>query len=733
MSFDAEVCERSLAGMSVFDRPIRGCGARQRRFRYIGASWLAMLVSCAAAFAETDRIFVSAKINGISMRFGFDTGAGFETCIWRDVSDGLGIKATRPAASMQLAAGQIGAGLSEPLTLELNGATFPDTRIVVVDGPPFAKWETQGIVGWPSMRKAMWLIDQAHGRVDSLAELPDVSGWVRYPIVQEATSLLIRVPADEQGKLGIVAIDTGSPGGVALAPALWAKWRGRHPTAQLTYQSNVMLATGYTALEATAAEEWSIDRLVMKDVLLEQANATDLALCGPDYLATLGLGALRQFIVILDGKNGYAYFRPSGVSPSLGDYNRMGVVLLPTDAKATAWSARVLPGSPGWSAGIRDGDMIVAFNRLAVDHWRQRPGTWPPQVVLQPAGTPVEMTVNRSGRRVAVPVVLQDILQPKAAPVPARPPPPELPAFHFLPPFANVIRKADALNLPLRNPAVSSNAAPALHKDDKVTALVTVVDDERIQQWLVLFVNTELKPSEREPGKPAHVYSSSGRDLIFERLPAGVAVRALGPFEQTDKRSGIEDKWSGAILDGRSLTLGFDSVATMLVKASAAPGVGFGFRATPFPANETMENRKRLEAAGIGVDDERAFVGGAGALGEFFRIASQTPGVRDVLRELLDLSWKDYLRNPNIDIDFMGVDNASSEWWGLPPGIPCPTLTFRIMLNGVPRIVCRVAATRPVRPLQTVAGIVGVAAGRVDGSGPHVMVRLLGASAAGSD
>jgi hypothetical protein len=39
--------------------------------------------------------------------------------------------------------------------------------------------------------------------------------------------------------------------------------------------------------------------------------------------------------------------------------------------------------------------------------------------------------------------------------------------------------------------------------------------------------------------------------------------------------------------------------------------------------------------------------------------------------------------------------------------------------------MCRVAATQPKRPLQTVAGVVGIAASRVDGSGPHVMFRVL--------
>lgn len=695
------------------------------------ASVLAVLTWSGVAFAETDRIYVAAKVNEMPMRFGFDTGAGIETLIWRDVSEMLGVKTTRPDASLKIAPGEIRAGLSEPLALQFMGATLPNTRVAVVDGPSFAKWQIQGFIGWPGVRNNIWIIDLSHGQMGLLPELPDVSDWLKYPIVQGAATLLMQVPVGADHKPGIVSIDTGSPDGVSLAPTLWAGWRAAHPTQPLTYEGNVMLATGYNALEMTAAYEWSIDRLTFNEILLEQANPTDLALHGTDYVATFGLGALRKFRVIIDGKNGFVYFRRSDRATPLGDYNRLGAVFLPVDTAATKWTAKVLPETPAWQAGLRNGDILVAINRQDIRHWRQRPGTWPPLANLPPSGSPMEIEVNRDGHRVIVSATPQDILRPAATPAPTLPRSPELPDFHFLPPFSSVIRKADELKLPLREPGLSPNATPALHKDDKVTALVTVVDDERIQQWLVLFVNTELKPSEREPGKPVHVFTSSGRDLAFARLPTGVAVRALGPFEQSNKNSAVGDKWSGAILDGRSLTLGFDSVAATLMKVSSAQEAHFASRSTPFPPSETVEERKRLEAAGIGVDDERAFIGGAGGLAEFFRIAAQTPGVRDVLRQLLDLSWTDYLRNPNINIDFMmPVQEVSSDWWGLPPGIPCRTLTFRVLLNGTPKIVCRVAAVRPVRPLQTVAGIVGIAAGRVDGSGPHVMVRLLGASPA---
>lgn len=727
MSFDLPCGKLSLAGMSGFDPP----SAPQRRLHYIFAGLLAALISSALAFAESERIFVATKVNGISMRFFFDTGAGVETSMWRDVSDILAIKSTRPDASMKVGPGQIRAGVSEPLTLELMGSAFPESRMAVLDGPAFAKWQIQGIIGWPSVRSNIWLIDLLRGQMGLLPELPDVSSWLKYPIVQGASTLLIQVPSDAGDKPGIVSIDTGSPDGVGLAPALWEKWRAAHPTEPLTYEGNFMLATGYHALAVTAAHEWSIDRLVMKDILLAQANPTDLAAQGPDYVATFGLGALRKFTVIIDGKNGYVYFRPHERATPLGEYNRLGAVFLPIDPTATKWAAKVLPGSPAADAGLRDGDILAAINHLDARHWQQRPGTWPPLSNLPAAGMPIEIEVTRDGRRVVTQAVPQDILRPQSAPVPTQPRPPELPAFHFLPPFAAVVRKADALKLPVRNPALSADASAAVHKDDKVTALVTVVDDDRIQQWLVLFVNTELKASERKAGKPVHVFTSSGHDLTFERIPTGVAVRALGPFEQAGDSSAVSDKWSGAILDGRSLTLGFDSVGATLMKVASARDSQFGFRSAPFSPNEAIEERKRLETAGVSMDDERAFVGGTGALMEFFRIAANTPGVRDVLRQLLDLSWTDYLRNPNINLEFMmPVDEVSSDWWGLPPGMPCRTLTFRIFINGAPKIVCRVAATRPIRPLQTVAGIVGIAAGRVDGSGPHVMVRLLGASPA---
>ncbi|MFT3870307.1 MAG: hypothetical protein QM715_17805 [Nibricoccus sp.] len=207
-----------------------------------------------------------------------------------------------------------------------------------------------------------------------------------------------------------------------------------------------------------------------------------------------------------------------------------------------------------------------------------------------------------------------------------------------------------------------------------------------------------------------------------------MAIRTVGPFTVNGKDRDVRDEWSGATVTRDYLALGLDSTAITMRKIASAKGARVGFNTRRPADDKAAANRAQLEAAGIGLEDERAFAGGTMAMADFFRIAAQTPGVRDVLREMLDISFKDLLKSPQISINIQAeVEDFDPAFWGLAPGEPCRSFCFRIELNGVPRLTCRVAATRPLRPLQTVAGVVGIAASRFDGSGPHVMVRMLSA------
>lgn len=665
------------------------------------------------------------------MRFALDTGIGVETVTWREVANLLAVGTSDPNGARSPAPGNVRAEISNPLTFEFWGQAYPNARMAVVDAPAFAKWQIQGLIGWPAVRNNIWLFDLAHGDVHVLPQLPEVKDWLKYPVAKNVATLAIEVPRAER-QPGFILFDTGSADGVVLSPPLWQSWRTAHPDVPVTYDKAEVLAHGYFASEIGVGAEWSVDRLVLKDVLVAPANPAEAASFGPNYLATFGLAALRKLTVVVDGKNGVAYIRSSDAQDGQPAYNRLGAIFVPREGAPTEFVALVRPGSPAANAGMQDGDELLALDGLSVGHLQQRPGAWPlHEQFVQPAGTRLDIDVKRRGKRVTLEPVLQDFLHsgPAAAALPRYP---AVPEFHFLPPMSSLIRKADALKLPIRGFALSPERG-TLRKDDKVTALVTVVDDDALRQWVVLVVGSELKPSERVPGKPTHIFTSSGRDLSFQRRPTGVAIRSVGPFTLTNDAD-AEDKWSGAILDEQLLAVGFDSVSVTMQKLAASRNGRLECRGQPFSGPDVANNRRSLEAAGIGPDDERAFVAGGAALAEFLRVAGQTPGVRDVLRQLLDLSWKDYLHFPNVNVALKPLfEHVSADWWGLPASLPCRTVAFQVNINGTPRLICRVAATPPTRPLQGVAGIVGLAVGRVDGTGPHVMVRVLGGSLGGGN
>src|SRR5688572_1658811 len=111
---------------------------RHRKFpaalRPIALAGLALNLAFALAplGAKTDdRVLLEVKVDGTAMRFGFDTGAGVETAIWRDIANKIGLKATEPPADLKPAPGSVNLAVSEPVTIELMGRTFPDSRLAV--------------------------------------------------------------------------------------------------------------------------------------------------------------------------------------------------------------------------------------------------------------------------------------------------------------------------------------------------------------------------------------------------------------------------------------------------------------------------------------------------------------------------------------------------------------------------------------------------------------------------
>ncbi len=680
-----------------------------------------------------DRINVPVRINGQILRFGFDTGTGIETCIWRSNARRLGIKVTPPPADSRPAPGNVNLGVTEPVTVEFMGHTFTNARLAVLDVPPFANWDVGGVVGWPAVHRNIWLIDPAGNQVQLVSGVPGEAGqWPEFKLKTDLSVLALELSAGPSGNAGVLMIDTGSQGGVFLAPAGWAAWKAAHSGSPVTMDAYLTSSGSFVVREVGWADRLALGHVVLHDVTVEEAGPEDVASGGPGYAGTLGMAALRRLILVVDGIHGIARVHAREESPGYVSYNRLGAVFVPPATGSGALVAHVAPGSPAAAAGIRDGDRLLTIDKIDVTHWKTQSLPFPPwRFFDQPAGTRFTLTLQRDAGPFTVAVVLRNILNPGEAEAGTTRPALVLPDFEFVPALAAATNKAAALGVPTdRLVPAGPGAGQALAKGDTITALVSEVDRGRLRQWLVELVAKGATPEKGKPRKPVKRFTSTGREIQFDAEDAGIAIRVIGPFHDSSGAPSPKDVWSGALVSAASLRQGLDGLCAADAKIIRA-GLSFAVQSRPFPAQRTASDAAKARAAGLTAGDEGAFVGGTLALHEFYEIASRTPGLRDILREELGLSWWSMLKQPWAAINILGpATKVSGDLWGLPAGAPCYELGLLLNLDGKPRLLCRLAVTHPDRPLQAAGGIVGLAARRPDGSGPYLVVRVLAAHCA---
>lgn len=321
-----------------------------------------------------------------------------------------------------------------------------------------------------------------------------------------------------------------------------------------------------------------------------------------------------------------------------------------------------------------------------------------------------------------------------------------------LPDFMQVSWLAEAAPA-LAKAAVATNGiavAPngtGIQKSDTVTLLVQAVDDKTLRQWAVVLSINDLKPEEKKLRSPAFsMYLNTGRKVEFSPGPfEGLLIHVFGPFSDTNGSGHAKDIWAGSLVDPQFLGLGLDQTAALLrrldQKSAEDPTrkfPNFACNTRPFPPEQTPPIRTWADRLGITENEEHSYAGGVPALLYFFQIASQTPGVRDIVIEAIDIPWWSIAahggRIANTHFELLSpFEELSAAAWDLPPEMRVYSMGLRLDLNGKPALHCRLALTTPRVPLLNCAGIVGLAAMRPDGKGPHLMVRVMAAKPAATE
>jgi hypothetical protein len=291
-------------------------------------------------------------------------------------------------------------------TLELDGIQAR-INFMIVDSPDYAYVNYDGFIGWPSVDQNILRINASVNELDFLSKVPEeATNWIHLAMITNSGTLELEVPGDHAKTE--FSIDTGSDLGVELPLSAWQLWKKLHPHSPMTLVTYYSPMNGFMVKEQAWADQVKIGSLVLKNVPVTMEPPLGPKLYGYKNEATLGLGALSRFNLIVDGGNSIAYLKTDTGRRLDYPHNRLGAVFVPATGHLHEGVAIVEEGSPAYEAGVRNGDILVAVDDIAATSWDYK---WLSRFYL-PAGTKLHLTLQRGGKKFKTTATLRQIIPP---------------------------------------------------------------------------------------------------------------------------------------------------------------------------------------------------------------------------------------------------------------------------------------------------------------------------------
>jgi hypothetical protein len=219
-------------------------------------------------------------------------------------------------------------------------------------------------------------------------------------------------------------------------------------------------------------------------------------------------------------------------------------------------------------------------------------------------------------------------------------------------------------------------------------------------------------------------------------------MQLFGPFHGEAKKDAalVVEKRARMLVRSDFLALGLETWYADVCVRNEAPQPRFlpnSYGPAPFPAEWITKTNAIAREVGFTAAADRGAAGGELALGEFFALANQTPGLREIAAECVELPsvWSylnvgkvgwgmPWARQPKVVTRF---DAQRWEW----AGGPIYRGAHVLVLNG--KVAAQVAlfATAPQPPVGMSAGIVGFTVETPKHPDRRVEMRVIGARRGG--
>jgi hypothetical protein len=226
-----------------------------------------------------ERIWLKAEINDTPVRLCFDSGSNVPILSSRGLRK-LGLKFV-PGPTNSSSLGSF-VGKTDECTLALEGARCK-TSFYVLGTPRYTYDDFDGLIGWGSLDRNVVQVDAVAGIVTFLSEVPaDALQWIRLPLMTNFGTLDLQITQNSPTN-GVLCVDTGTDGGIALPREEWLKWGNSHAHTPRTLETLYNPQDGFVVREEAWADLISIGPLAVTGVPVASAGRGTAARWGNQY------------------------------------------------------------------------------------------------------------------------------------------------------------------------------------------------------------------------------------------------------------------------------------------------------------------------------------------------------------------------------------------------------------------------------------------------------------------
>jgi len=271
---------------------------------------------------------------------------------------------------------------------------------------------------------------------------------------------------------------------------------------------------------------------------------------------------------------------------------------------------------------------------------------------------------------------------------------------------------------------------------DRGVVLVSLRKGRRVEQWLVTFTVTAFSAEERaglaeSPPRSFMLHASNGESFEFINDPVPVDVWVAGPLRLDESRisravSRVKEQRARFTVNREYLSIGLARAAAAIMQLRGDDGnLGVSLSGAPYPEEQVTATRQALAQRGVS-DEEVGFIArSAPSLMEYVNITARTPGLRDIMFEVVDIPWMSFVAN--LGVDAIAVSTDGSNVRRAPGAEDVFIVPLQVSINGNLALMVEMRTEPPVAPGSVLAGVTELYAGRPNGKKARVAIRLLSA------